>query len=189
MCGRYFVDSDMYKALLEIADDIVLPHDQSLKDLHPGEMVPVLLMEDSHMILQSLKWGFTLEYRKGLVINARAETLLQKALFKDDFQWHRCVIPARGFYEWDALKTPFTFELPGSPCLFMAGLYNEAGQMAIITTCANASMQAIHPRMPLLLPISKVKTYLTNRESAKHLIQRIPEDVIVTSGLQQQSFF
>ena len=40
---------------------------------------------------------------KNLVINARAETVLDKPSFSNGIWYHRIVIPASGFYEWNRL--------------------------------------------------------------------------------------
>ena len=36
----------------------------------------------------------------------------------------RCIIPARGFYEWDRSRTKFSYERKDAPVLFMAGCYD-----------------------------------------------------------------
>ena len=42
--------------------------------------------------------------RASQCINAKAETLEQRATFREAFQQRRCVVPADGFYEWPAPK-------------------------------------------------------------------------------------
>ncbi len=44
------------------------------------------------------------------MINARSETLLEKPAFRTALAKHRCIIPADGYYEWQAQgkqKQPF----------------------------------------------------------------------------------
>ena len=59
--------------------------------------------------------------RKGLLINARSETVLTKPFFRSDFENRRCLIPAHGFYEWDAEKKK-KYYLKGTTvqCFFLA---------------------------------------------------------------------
>ncbi|WP_165608445.1 SOS response-associated peptidase family protein, partial [Desulfoscipio geothermicus] len=40
------------------------------------------------------------------MINARAETIDQKASFRHSFYHRRCLIPAGGFYEWRRYNGP-----------------------------------------------------------------------------------
>ncbi|MCC8049945.1 MAG: SOS response-associated peptidase [Clostridiales bacterium] len=60
---------------------------------------------------------------KSLLINARAEGILERRTFRDDILVRRCVIPAKGFYEWSPSKEKYWFE-DGSPILFLAGCFN-----------------------------------------------------------------
>ena len=70
-----------------------------------------------------------------------------------------CVIPTTGFYEWGPDKTgkkrKYRFNFPGEEkALYLAGIWNEfAGERkyVILTTEANASMEGIHDRMPVML--------------------------------------
>lgn len=69
-----------------------------------------------------LAWGFPRFDKKGVVINARAETAPDKPMFRKCLEQRRCVIPSTGFYEWAADKTKYRFRLPGEDALYMAGL-------------------------------------------------------------------
>ena len=97
------------------------------------------------------------------MINARAETLVEKRTFKSLLGKSRCLVPASGFYEWKKLpgggKTPYFFGLKrGAPFAF-AGLWtvwhvgreDEIRSFTIITTSANEIMAPIHDRMPVIL--------------------------------------
>jgi putative SOS response-associated peptidase YedK len=93
-------------------------------------------------------------------INARAESLYEKPLFRDLVQSRRCLVPATGFFEWKApRRSPWYFRMQdGSPFAF-AGLYDRwqgpAGAtlatFAILTTEPNPLVAAIHKRMPVIL--------------------------------------
>ena len=98
------------------------------------------------------------------MINARAETLAEKASFKQPLKRTRCLIPADGFYEWKKdpnrrTKTPMRIVLKlGEPFAF-AGLWDtwkdpegkEIKSYTIITTNAIDVLKPIHDRMPVIL--------------------------------------
>lgn len=84
--------------------------------------------------------------------------------------------PATSFYEWDAARHKYQFALPGEP-LYLAGLYDNvdgANRFVILTTTPNASMHGIHDRMPLILRRDQIRPWLTDAESALHLLAAPP---------------
>ncbi len=52
-------------------------------------------------VMSDLFWGITSRDKK-LIINARAESVLEKTMFSESIRSRRCILPAAGFYEWDA---------------------------------------------------------------------------------------
>ena len=116
-----------------------------------------------------LRWGLIPAWASDTkvgsrMINARAETLLEKSSFKGLLETRRCLIPADGFYEWrvgtDGRKEPLWFRVgEGAPFAF-AGLWTawrdrESGEKVesctIITTAANELVARVHDRMPVIL--------------------------------------
>ena len=49
--------------------------------------------------LTGIKWGYPEINGSGVIINAKAESVLEKKLFRDGIKGRRAVIPARYFYE------------------------------------------------------------------------------------------
>jgi len=88
-------------------------------------------------------------------INARAEGIALRPLFRNAFYKSRCLVPANGFYEWQSAagaKIPHRFEMRDKSLFAMAGVYEGAtGTYAIITTAANALVRTVHNRMPVIL--------------------------------------
>jgi len=134
--------------------------------------------------VQTFHWGLIPSWAKerkigAKMINARSETLAEKPAYKGVFKKHRCLIPMDGFYEWQAgsaegpltkagkpRKQPmFISRIDGEP-LAVAGLWSawrdpaDAGKdlwqhsATVVTTSANATMEPIHDRMPVILPES-----------------------------------
>lgn len=116
------------------------------------------------------------------MINARAETLLERAAFKRPFLSSRCLIPASGFYEWktteDGKKIPYYIHLKHDEIFSFAGFYETwhnptSGQdvqsYAIITTEPNSVMEPIHNRMPVILPKDEEDVWLDQMTSVNEL--------------------
>ena len=102
------------------------------------------------------------------MINARAETVATKPAFRNAFHRRRCLIPADGFYEWKKtgrIRQPYFIRLKDGLPLAFAGLWEEwrspdgqaIGSCAIIVTRANALVQPIHDRMPVILEPQRVR--------------------------------
>lgn len=109
-------------------------------------------------------WGFVPHWAKDTrfrPINAKAETIDEKPFFRSAFKKSRCLVPANGFYEWQAIngrKQPFYISLPDNELLAFAGLYDHwehdddvIDSCVVITTSANETMSGIHSRMPVIL--------------------------------------
>ncbi len=118
------------------------------------------------------RWGFIPGWVKDprefpLLINARAETAIEKASFRGAMRHRRALIPASGYYEWR--RPPKETSLPSQPywirpknggILAFGGLLetycsadgSEVDTAAILTTKANAALRGIHERMPVVVP-------------------------------------
>ncbi|MCC6222008.1 MAG: SOS response-associated peptidase [Thermoleophilia bacterium] len=103
--------------------------------------------------------------RAARMINARAETLLERPAYRPLVRAHRCLVPADGFYEWRAgagrQRLPVRFTLARGELFAFAGLFatwldRERGEpidsFTIVTTAANGLVAELHDRMPVILP-------------------------------------
>ena len=156
MCGRYYIDSDMAEKI----ETVVRYVDQRIRkkqfsgDIRPTEFAPVIEKSERGLKLDVCKWGYPLAKGNNLVINARTESVMDKIAFRNGLLYHRILIPASGFYEWNRLKEKNTFTRPDAPVLYMAGFcdwFENEKRFVILTTKANASMEKTHDRMPLIL--------------------------------------
>jgi putative SOS response-associated peptidase YedK len=123
-------------------------------------------------------WGLIPSWAKdptigSRLINARAETLAEKPSFRSAFKYHRCIIFANGFYEWQAQsgsksKLPHLIRMKSGQPFAFAGLWehwqspdgSEIKSATIITTTANELMATIHDRMPVILSHSAFARWL-----------------------------
>lgn len=162
MCGRFSLDVSIdvlierYKAIKNM-EEFKLPD-----EIFPTNTVPIVINKDN-IQLSMMKWGFMPEFTKKPIINARAETVDIKPLFRNSFYNKRCLVPATSFFEWENLdgkKIKRRISVKEENIFSLAGLYNifrdkngqEQESFAIITTDANEDMKKIHHRMPVILP-------------------------------------
>ncbi len=193
MCGRYYVDEEMAREverLIRILDGRMrIPH---AGDVYPSRRAAVIRAENKSLAPDEMTWGFPGFGKKGLLINARAETALTKPTYRESVEKRRCVIPARGFYEWNSAKEKFTFRSREHEPLFIAGCYNwfgEEEQFVILTTGANASMRPVHDRMPLILKSGEVEPWLTDASVTREILGKTPEELERSTEYEQIKLF
>ena len=152
MCGRYFIDADG-PAYRRVSDALA----ETLKrgEIFPSDTVPVLTAEGFAL----MRWGFPRFDGKGILINARAETIAVKPMFAVPFANFRCLLPASSYFEWrkeEGKKQKYRLFVPCSPALYFAGIAKDYGDdvphFVILTRPAAESVAHVHDRMPVILP-------------------------------------
>ncbi|GJM63948.1 SOS response-associated peptidase [Persicobacter diffluens] len=108
-------------------------------------------------------------------LNARSESIFEKASFRDSVGPQRCLIFATGFFEWKLVgkkKFPHFIYCKDQSIFAFGGIYqkspfseenNLSVTFSIVTTPANELMEDIHntkKRMPLILPFDQTKAWL-----------------------------
>ncbi len=155
----------------------------------PGQKAPVIRRRKNKTVLDALRWGFVPHWAKDLkgsaFINARSETMADKPSFRDAFRLRRCLIPADGFYEWDARhtpKTPFDINLQSRAPFAFAGVWDawknpETGEItesfAIVTTAATSEMQGCHDRMPVMFTSEKAFQFWLSDQTPADMLQKM----------------
>ncbi|MCR4442282.1 MAG: SOS response-associated peptidase [Peptococcaceae bacterium] len=188
MCGRFTttIDREQIERYFKIArvDGEYAP----LYNAAPAQNIPVVL-EDGARRLAFYRWGLVPSWAKdpavgNRLINARAETLLEKPSFRRSFLQRRCLVPADGFFEWKkegANKTPYRIIMKDGSPFGMAGLWevwSPPGQeplytCAIITTGANSLLRGIHERMPVILTPENYDLWLDPAVQSPVLLNRL----------------
>jgi putative SOS response-associated peptidase YedK len=114
-------------------------------------------------------------------INARQESIHTQPLYADAFRKQRCVIPIRGFFEWQPIqgeprKRPW-WVAPKKEIVGIAALYNttlwkpEVPTVAVVTTHSSpGKMAAIHERMPAFLTAQEAELWLNPTTPETHLL-------------------
>ena len=139
---------------------------RSCYNISPGSTNPVIVAHE-RVEARMMQWGLVPHWARDITtlhrpVNARAESLEVKPMFRDLLRAKRCLVPASGFFEWMeqwGKKIPFYFYKPDDPVFALAGVYdtwqNPAGvtlvTYTIITTRANSVVAPVHNRMPVIL--------------------------------------
>jgi putative SOS response-associated peptidase YedK len=177
MCSRYFLDADGNIIAYTFRVPVQEPINKRF-NIAPTQQAPVIrLSKDATREVALLRWGLVPFWAKDLkigtkTINARSEGIEAKPAFRDALKQRRCVVPATGFFEWrgePGRKQPFAVTLPGQRLFAFAGLWERwkpaAGEpvetFTIVTTEANEQVAKIHDRMPVILPMDAIDTWLT----------------------------
>lgn len=193
MCGRYYLDDEAVREIEKLVRYVDKNlGQQKTGDIHPSDNAPVLIGEKLGFSIKSMHWGFPKYQRQGFLINARAETVLEKKMFRDSVLGRRCVIPAKYFYEWDASKNKVTFGRAGNPAIYMAGFYNQfddGKHFIILTTAANSSVERVHGRMPLILEEKELNDWLYDDRFLDFALHKIPPHLQSYQEYIQQSLF
>lgn len=183
--------NDALSRLFRAAPDNNLPEPPNF-NVCPTNQVATVISDGADRKLVSMRWGFLPHWYKAtnggpLLINARSETIAEKPAFKAAVRERRCLIPATGFYEWtkddDGNRLPW-YITPKSDPLVFAGVWQDwerDGEQhttcAIVTTAANAKMQAIHHRQPVTLAEESWAKWLGEEgKGAALLMNAAPED-------------
>jgi putative SOS response-associated peptidase YedK len=173
MCGRFTLHT-RDRIRLKGLSDLDLPFEPRY-NIAPSQEILAIADYGSGPEVRSLVWGLMPSRSTDgrAFINARAETLEEKASFSDSFRRRRCLIPADGFFEWRRLgrsKQPFYLQLQDESPFTFAGIWdrwNSGEQLvtscAIITTAANELVGQLHDRMPAMLLPESYDVWLSSK--------------------------
>lgn len=178
------IDEKEFKKAVEEAEKNIYEECKT-GEIFPSNIAPIYIKDDANMRPIFAKWGFPKWDKKGIIINARIESLNDKQMFKDLAASNRCIVPASAYFEWkednstSKIKSKYILKKP-DVLLYMAGLYNvvqkhENKQLSlfnentvniyytIITKEANFTVSQIHNRMPLIFDKQEMNDYLNGR--------------------------
>jgi putative SOS response-associated peptidase YedK len=202
MCSRYSLTSppEAVRSYFRHRQAEGFPPRYNIAPTQPVHIIHIGHQGDRELRL--VRWGLLPPWVKdpatfGLLTNARAETINDKPSFKGAIRHKRCLIPADGFYEWTGpkgAKRPHLIspkvDAPHGTLMAFAGLHESWGgadgseleTTAIITVAANATVSAIHDRMPAILKPSQFEAWLDCRgcavEAAVSMLAPAPEELL-----------
>lgn len=198
MCGRFTLHHsapevaerfDVQQVLFEFPDRY------NIAPMQPLVVVTRNAHNDDKTLLEGYRWGLVPSWAKddsigSKMINARLETLNEKASFKHALKRRRCLIPADGFYEWkadDKHKTPYYIRFRDDRLYAFAGLWEEwqapdgspLRTATIITGPPNGLLSTLHHRMAVILKPELEKAWLdpkTSAADALDMLQMYPDE-------------
>jgi putative SOS response-associated peptidase YedK len=183
MCGRFYLEITIDELVerYEIGE-----HDQISYlsgEIFPTSKVPIVINDGVKKLVES-KWDYPIPGINKTNINARVETLAEKASFLKSLYNRRCIIPANAFFEWQGEgidKTKFKITKNGESVFSMAGIYNlfidkERNPylgFVIITKEATETISKLHHRMPLILNQEYENFWLDNSINSKKDLEEL----------------
>lgn len=191
MCGRYHLlaTPEQVKETFNLQR---LPRFERSYNIAPGQKIlTVVRLEDGSHKAVNLLWGLIPSWAKDKkishhLINARSETLAEKPSFRSALKQRRCLIPATGFYEWQHQEeATYAHHIcrPDHTLFAFAGLWEHCDlgeetiySCTIITTAANALIQPIHQRMPVILKPENYNDWLNKQLPVAQAQQLLTQD-------------
>lgn len=165
MCGRFALHANAEVVALQFglaAAPPLVPR----YNIAPGSDILAVRAPRGTREAAPLRWGLIPSWAAhaalgARMINARAETVAEKPAFRAALRRRRCLVPASGFYEWQARpagKQPYyIYPRAGGLFAFAAlwerwhGPQGPVETCVILVTAANAALAPVHDRMPVIL--------------------------------------
>jgi putative SOS response-associated peptidase YedK len=169
MCGRFAFYS-AHESIVRLFGVADVPEVEPHWNIAPTQFVATVREQArGDRRLTMLYWGLVPYWAQGRtigarMINARCETLKEKAAFREAYRRRRCLVLADGYYEWQraaGVKQPWFIHLASGEPFGMAGLWESWRDRAsgdrlesctIVTTRPAASITHLHDRMPVIIP-------------------------------------
>ncbi len=198
MCSRYSLTSppEVVRSHFRYANEATFPPRYNIAPTQPVAIVRLDPKGGRELAL--VRWGLIPAWVKDprafkTLINARSESVAERAAFRSAARHRRCLVPADGFYEWTGpprSRRPHLVRLRAGGPMALAGLYehwlgadgSEIETMAILTVPANGTIAALHDRMPAIMPPEAFEQWLDcssgRAEEALSLLRPAPDDLL-----------
>jgi putative SOS response-associated peptidase YedK len=174
MCGRAKLSTDFseIKVAFRVPPENPTPNSNAPSwNVAPTDNLPIVRYNEKtgSRTLDMMRWGLVPYWAKDIkigfsTINAMAETVDTKPVFREAFKRRRCIVPVDNFYEWKRVgpkkKRPYAIGLDGGGLMALAGLWENwkspadewVRSFTIVTTTPNELCAEVHNRMPVILP-------------------------------------
>jgi putative SOS response-associated peptidase YedK len=179
MCTRYVLTdpADAIRNLFRVTGP--MPNWPPNYNVAPTHIMPVVRpnKERTEREVAMMEWGMVPWFskdgaRQWNTFNARSETVRTSATYKGPFLKQRCIVPATGYIEFSGPKgakvAHYFTRIDGQP-IALAGLWERwtskdkserKETFTVVTTDPNGFAAEIHDRMPMVLEMDDVETWL-----------------------------
>ena len=203
MCGRYALHGPKSRTRAETEYFSALEQYPGSWNVAPTDMQPITRLHDGEIEQLRARWGLIPHWANdekigSKCINARAETVATSPAFRGAYKFgNRCLVPASGFFEWEARpdgKQPFYFTSPEGALLAFAGLWDkwrkpdgtELITYTIITTAPNDFVARFHDRMPVVLDERDYGRWLDGSEDPRELLKACHNEALYNFPVSRQ---
>jgi putative SOS response-associated peptidase YedK len=206
MCGRFTLRTPLgllVQQFLFESDAVPdLPGLVPRYNVAPTQITPIVRRNsDGGRELSLARWGLIPAWAKDpkigyRTINARADSVATKPVFRSAFKKRRCLVPVDGYYEWISegkKKLPVLYEQQGRRPFALAGLCESwrgadtsdpLATFTIVTTGANALASRVCDRMPVILdPVDYnawLDPQLTEEAELEYLLRPYEGELVAT---------
>jgi putative SOS response-associated peptidase YedK len=184
MCGRYVRRSDKQRIEEHFRTGRTVFDLPPSYNIAPTTFQPVIRLDrdTGEREIAMMRWGLIPRWCKDVkllglsTINAKAESLMVKPMWRQPFKKRRCLIPVDAFYEWKKIDTetkqPYAFGMKNGEPFAFAGVWEQwmapdlmpIDTFAIITTDPNELAATVHTRMPVILEPKDYARWLTRAD-------------------------
>jgi putative SOS response-associated peptidase YedK len=198
MCGLYSFrrSAEEVRSLFGYRESVEFPPRDYVA---PGGPIGIVRTVGGIRSFALVRWGFVPSWASDIkpgkpLINARAESVLEKPTFRNAMSRRRCLVPADGFYQWKGdvpgRKQAFYVHRSNHELFAFAGLWerwtgadgSEIETAAVITTRPTTSLSEIHPRMPAIIMPEDFSRWLDidshSADDAAKLLGPPPDDYL-----------
>jgi putative SOS response-associated peptidase YedK len=158
-------------------------------NITPGSLIPVVYQEEEEKKIYQFRWGQIPpdadDERDGVEnYEISMEGVEEREWQLNCLESQRCLIPAHGFYKWKTTEkksTPFFIRLLSNPLMAIAGIYSvwasatgrNVYSCSILTTEANALVQPVGDRMPVILESQRYDQWLNEESLSKDALDSL----------------
>ena len=207
MCTRYYMESSPeLRPYVEKAKEssltmkLVTRLGRPLReagDVRPTDIAPVIAPSSKKHspAVFPMVWGFTNPRGGSPIVNCRTETAGSKQFWQDSWRQRRCIIPASYYFEWsseyrtDGTKQKYLLQPKDSNITFLAGLYRieernglQIPVFTVLTIEPGESIRFIHDRMPVILPVERVRDWIDPNEDPEQIARAAMTEIYFEKG-------
>ena len=167
MCGRFFIAEEDEDELLSLMIEEASARQRAIigegsvarGEVFPSDTAAALAVGRNGAVgAYPMQWGFHRPDQKGLIINTRSETALEKPMFRQSMLERRCLIPCSWYYEWGGEEGQPNL-LDGFPSLQAHPADPETDKPRSGKRAAQKIKYAIRPRRSGLIFLAAIYRY------------------------------